>query len=139
MRIPQGTLFIIYTSFKVDVQKITLQMKVKQLDDRLLSSKIDLQQRDLNIKPIEEKLPLKYEIKIINHIYNQRFKKYLDYHWIQQSTVQSARSRRFKRARDQLFHINHSYKFLPTTCTSTKYVDVIWEDFANFYILITLL
>jgi len=111
-------------------------MKVEQLDDRLISSKIDLQQRDLNIKPIEEKSPLKSEIEIINHIYNQRFKKYLDYHWIQQSIVQNAKSRIFKRARDQLVHINRSYKFLPTTCTSTKDVDLMWEDFVDFYIFI---
>jgi hypothetical protein len=40
------------------------------------------------------------------------------------------------RARDQLGHINYSYKFLPITCTSTKDVDLVWEDFSNFYTLI---
>jgi len=111
-------------------------MKVEQLDDQLLSSKIDLQQKDLKIKLVEEISPLESRIKIIDHIYNQRFKKYLDYHWIQQFIVQSVGSRKFKKARDQLTHINCSYKFLPITYTSTKDVDLMWEDFANFYALI---
>ncbi len=109
------------------MHKITLQMKVQQLDDQLCNSRIDLQQRDLKIKPIEETSPLEFGIEIIDHIYNQRFKKYLDYHWIQQSIIQSARSRRFKRVRDQLVHINRSYKFLSIACTSSKDVDLMWK------------
>ncbi len=45
-------------SSKVDVQKITLQVKVKQVNNKLSSSKIDLQQKDLKIEPI------KYTIKV---------------------------------------------------------------------------
>jgi hypothetical protein len=35
---------------------------------------------------------------------------------------------------DQLGYINHSYIFLLTTCTTTKDVDLVWENFANLYI-----
>jgi hypothetical protein len=45
-------------------------------------------------------------------------------------------SKRFKKARDQLSHINHSYAFVPTTCTTTKDVDLDWDDFAKFYKLL---
>jgi hypothetical protein len=65
------------------VQKFTLQVKIKQVDDQLLNSKVYFFQKDLYIKLIEEKSPLKFRIKIINHVYNQRFKKYLDYPSIQ--------------------------------------------------------
>jgi hypothetical protein len=40
------------------------------------------------------------------------------------------------RAKDQLSHINHSYVFLPTTCTSTQDIDLVWDDFSKFYNLI---
>ncbi len=65
------------------MQKFTLQVKIKQVDDQLLNSKVYFFQKDLYIKLIEEKSPLKFRIKIINHVYNQRFKKYLDYPSIQ--------------------------------------------------------
>jgi hypothetical protein len=72
----------------------------------------------------------------MDHIYNHMFKKYLDHRWIQQSIVWTSRSRRFKRTRDKLTHINYSYKFLPTTYKSIEDVDLLWEDFVNFYIFI---
>jgi hypothetical protein len=33
---------------------------------------------------------------------------------------------------DQLNHINCSYRFLPTTCTTTKDVGLDWDDFVEF-------
>ncbi len=50
--------------------------------------------------------------------------------------MKNVASRRFKRVQDQLNHINHSYRFLPTTCTSTKDVDLNWDDFVKFYNLV---
>jgi len=44
--------------------------------------------------------------------------------------------RRFKIVRDQLVHINCSYIFLPMSCTSTKDVDLMWEEFASFHTFI---
>jgi hypothetical protein len=69
------------------VQKFTLQVKIKQVDDQMLNSKVYFLQKDLYIKLIEENSPLESRTKIINHFYNQRFKKYLDYHSIQQSII----------------------------------------------------
>jgi hypothetical protein len=45
-------------------------------------------------------------------------------------------SRSFKRARDQLNHINRSYTFLFTTCTTIEDVDLDWDDFTKFYKLL---
>ncbi len=64
------------------MQKFALQVKVKQVDDQLFNSKVDLQLRNLKIKLVGESL-LQFGTKIIDHIYNQRFKKYLDYCQIQ--------------------------------------------------------
>jgi hypothetical protein len=50
--------------------------------------------------------------------------------------VKNVASRRLKRVQDQLNHINHYYRFLPTTCTSTKDVDLNWDDFVKFYNLV---
>jgi len=55
-------------------------MKIEQVVDQLPNSKEDLHQRDLNIKPIQKRSLIKSRIEIIDHIYYQRFKKYLDYH-----------------------------------------------------------
>jgi hypothetical protein len=56
----------------------------------------------------------------------------LNYCWIQKSIVQNVASRSFKRARDQLNHIDCSYTFLPTACT-TLGDDLDWDDFVEFY------
>jgi len=109
-------------SFKVDVQNITLQVKIKQVNDQPPNSKVYLQQIDLKITSCRREIINR--VWNINHIYNQRFKKYLDYCWIQQSIVQNARSKKFKKATYELAHINHSYKFLIIVCTSIKDVKV---------------
>ncbi len=57
-------------------------MKVKQVDDQLFNSKVDLQLRNFKIELVGES-PLEFGTKIIDHIYNQMFKKYLDYCQIQ--------------------------------------------------------
>ncbi len=64
------------------MQKIALQVKVEQINDQLLNSKVDLQLRNLKIELIGESL-LEFGTKIINHIYNQRSKKYFNYCQIQ--------------------------------------------------------
>ncbi len=69
------------------MQKFTLQVKIKQVDEQLLNSKVYFLQKDMYVKVIEEKSPLESRTKIINHVYNQRFKKYLDYCSIQQLII----------------------------------------------------
>jgi hypothetical protein len=118
------------------VQNFTLHVKIKQVDDQLFNSKVLFLQKDLYMKLIEKKSPLESRTKIINHVYNQRFKKYLDYRSIQQSIIWNVRSRIFKKVGDQLGNINHLYRFLFTTYTSIENVDLVWEDFAILYIFI---
>jgi hypothetical protein len=60
----------------------------------------------------------------------------MDYCWIQKSIVSNVTSKNFEKARDQLNHINHSYTFLPTTCTTTKDIDLDWDDFVEIYKLL---
>jgi len=60
----------------------------------------------------------------------------LDYCWIQKSIIRNVASKRFKRARDQLSHINHSHTFIPITCTTTKDFDLDLDDFAKLYKLL---
>jgi hypothetical protein len=90
----------------------------------------------VKVEHVEQKSTSKIQIEIVYHIYNQRFKKYLDYHWIQQSIVWNVTSRRFKIVRFQLSHINRSYIFLFIMCTSIEDVYLNWDDFAKFYDLI---
>jgi arginyl-tRNA--protein-N-Asp/Glu arginylyltransferase len=70
-------------------------------------------------------------IRILDRNYrlDQKFKKYLDYHWVQKSVVQNITSGTFKRAKDQLSCIDCSYIFLPIACTLTQDIDLVWVDF----------
>jgi len=68
---------------KVDLKKPELQVKVEcQVDEQNQGSKIDLQTLDLNvkIKLVKDVSTSKFHKETIDHIYNQNFKKYLDYH-----------------------------------------------------------
>ncbi len=68
----------------------------------------------IKIEHIKEGLTVNIRVETIDRIYNLRFQKYVDYHWIQISIVRNATLRSVKRTRDQLNHINQSHKFLPT-------------------------
>ncbi len=69
------------------------------------------------------------EVEIVDQIYNQRFQKYLDYHCFQKSIIRYVTSRSFKKNRDRLSHINHSYIFLPIACTTIEDVNLDWINF----------
>jgi hypothetical protein len=49
------------------------------------------------------------QVETVNQIYNQRFQKYLNHRWIQKFIIQNVASKIFKRARDQLSHINRPH------------------------------
>jgi len=109
-----------------------LQVKVKcQVNEQNQGSKVNLQTLDLNVKIelVKDASTSKFQRETIDRIYNQNFKKYLDYHEIQKSIIQNLASRTFNRAKDQLNHINYSYIFFPITCTSTQDIDLVWDDF----------
>ncbi len=72
------------------ISKVDLQVKVKcQVDEQNQGSKVDLQTIDLNVKIelVKETSTLDIQIEIVDQIDSQKFKKYLDYHWIQISIV----------------------------------------------------
>jgi hypothetical protein len=60
-------------------------VKVKcQVDEQNQGSKVHLQTLGLNVKVelVVKTSTSKFQIEIVNHVYNQKFKKYLDYRWI---------------------------------------------------------
>jgi hypothetical protein len=75
---------------KVDSKEPQLHVKVKcQVDEQNQGSKVDLQTLDLNvkIKLVKDASTSKFQRETIDQIYNQNFKKYMDYHWIQKSII----------------------------------------------------
>jgi hypothetical protein len=90
----------------------------------------------VKVEHVEKRSTLDIYVQIIDQIYNQRFQKYLDYHWIQKSIIRNVTSRRFKRARYQLSHINHFHTFLPTICIAIEDVNLDWDDFVKYYKLL---
>jgi hypothetical protein len=76
-------------------------VKVKcQVDEQNQGSKVDLQTLNLNVKIelVKYASTSKFQIETVDHIYNQNFKKNLDYHWIQ--IIRNVASRTFERTRD---------------------------------------
>lgn len=121
---------IIFEYQSITCRKANKYAKIKKIRVQHVKEQIDMYKVYMNI--IVEECPETY---IIDQIFNQRFKKYLNYNWIQQFVVKNVRSQIFKRVKDQLGYIIHSYRFHPTTCTTIEYVDLVWEEFANFYTL----
>jgi hypothetical protein len=56
--------------------------------------------QEVKVEHVEEGLMKDIKVEIVDQIYNKRFQKYLDYHWIQKSIIRNDASRSFKRARD---------------------------------------
>jgi hypothetical protein len=54
----------------------------------------------VKVEHVEKGSTLDIQVEIIDNFYNQRFQKYLNYHWIQKSIVRNVASKSFKRARD---------------------------------------
>jgi hypothetical protein len=72
------------------MKKLDFQVKVEcQVDEQNQGSKINMQTLDFNvkIKLVKDASTLKFQIEIIDQIYNHKFKKYLHYHWIHKSIV----------------------------------------------------
>jgi hypothetical protein len=109
-------------------------VKVGHVEEQKLGSKVDLQQA--KVEHVEKGSRLNIQVEIVDQIYNQRFQNYLNYRWIQKSIIQNVASRSFKRARNQLNHINHSYTFFPIACTTIEDVDLNWNEFVKFYKLL---
>jgi hypothetical protein len=77
------------------------------------------------------------KIKVIERLYNQKFKNYIYYHWIQQSIYKSYKITTLKKNKYQLTPINCTLQFVPIICTNTFNVNLKWDDFFYFRALIT--
>jgi len=73
-------------------------VKVEQVKEQKLGLEVDLQK--VKVEHVEKGLKKNIKFEIVDQIYNKRFQKYMDYHWIQKSIICNVASRSFKRARD---------------------------------------
>jgi hypothetical protein len=76
-------------------------------------------------------------IKVIKRLYKQKFKKYIYYHWIQQSICRNYKVTTLKKKIYQLAPINRTLQFIPIVCTNTSNVNLKWDEFSYFCALIT--
>jgi len=72
-------------------------------------------------------------------IYNETFKKFLDYSWIVKCVIPQARksAKRVGYHKFQSTPISCSLKFMPLTYTTT-YENLEWDNFPIFFYLITI-
>ncbi len=73
----------------------------------------------------------------IDQFYNQKFKEFLCYHWVQSSIIRRYNLGSHKRSRFYLAPRNHSLLYTPIACIKTIDEDLVWDDFEHFYALIT--
>jgi hypothetical protein len=71
--------------------------------------------------------------KVIDRIYKEKFEKFLYYRCIQKSIRTNSKDPRPKRPRYEITWVNDMYRFIPTICTSTIDINLMWEDFSNFW------
>jgi len=76
-------------------------------------------------------------IRIIDTFYNQRFKKFLYYHWIQKLVHISYKIITPNRGKSQLIHMNHILQFIITACTNEIHINLKWRGFSYFHVFIT--
>jgi hypothetical protein len=73
----------------------------------------------------------------IDQLYNQKFKKFLYYYWVQSSIIHKHNLSSHKKGKFYLAPRNHSLLYTPTTCTKTIDHNLVWDEFEQFYASIT--
>ncbi len=81
---------------------------------------------------------IEIRIEFIYRLYNEKFKQFLNFRWIQQFVVPHSEIERTKNCRFQIAHINHTLTFTPTTCIATLDVNLKWENYENFHVFLFL-
>jgi hypothetical protein len=64
-------------------------------------------------------------IKVIDKIYNEKFKQFVYCCWIQHSLVPNSTPPWLEKTRHQIAHVNHCFGFIPTTCIDTRYFNLV--------------
>jgi len=73
----------------------------------------------------------------INQFYNQKFRKFLCYCWVQSFIIRRYNLNNHKRGRFHLAKRNHNLLYMCITYIETTHHNSIWDDFEQFYALIT--
>ncbi len=73
----------------------------------------------------------------IDQLYNIKFKKFLYYYSVRSFIIHRYNISSHKRNRFYLILRNHNLLYTPTTCTTTTYHNLVWDEFETFYVLIT--
>ncbi len=71
----------------------------------------------------------------IDQLYNQKFKKFLHYYWVQSFIICRYNLGSHKRGKFYPTPRNHSLLYIPSACTKTIDQNLVWDDFEQFYVL----
>jgi hypothetical protein len=66
---------------------------------------------------------------VIDQLYNQKFKKFLYYCWVQSYVICKCNIGSHKRSKFYLAPKIHNLLYTPITCTKTTNQNLIWDDF----------
>ncbi len=109
----------------------SLKVKAKHVKEKNSNWKVDAHLQNLDGI-------IEIGIEFIDRLYNEKFKQFLNFRWIQQSVVPHSKIERPENCRFQIAHINHTFIFTPTTCITTLNVNLKWENFEDFHVLLFL-
>jgi len=73
---------------------------------------------------------------VIDQFYNQKYRKFLYYCWLQSFIVCRYNLHSHKQRKFQPIQRNRNLLYTPTTCTKTINQNLIWDDFEQSYTLI---
>jgi hypothetical protein len=75
-------------------------------------------------------------IAIDHELHNHNFKKFLYYHWVQNSLIPRYNIKNHKKSRSHQAPRNHNLFYAPITCIETTNHTLVWDDFRHFYAFI---
>ncbi len=78
-----------------------------------------------------------YIFSCIHKVYNEKFRRYVYYYWVAKHVKAPTVEKKVASCSFQHGQQHCNLRFVLTTCTSTTYEGLIWEDFANFFNLIS--
>jgi hypothetical protein len=105
------------------------QLEHQGLDPSAIKEEIGIQDLRVDVKGQLRKFA-------IDQLYNQKFKKFLYYCWVQSSIICRYNLGSHKISKFYPTPKNHSLLYTPIICTKTKNQNLVWDDFEQFYALI---
>jgi hypothetical protein len=101
-------------NYSEDSQKSNMKQEEEEGSSLKLDLEVQQKGNEMGIKPI-------------NKIYNEKFKQFVYYCWIQHSLMPNSTPPCLKKTKHHIVHVNCYFNFIPTTCMDTRFQYDMWK------------